>query len=79
MKQNNLTLSIYLVKKGYLKNRQSIYKEIKKAGAEGWAVEVFELLLKNDFVKLQEISKEMMAYSNLLELGVSVSTFLDKK
>lgn len=76
MKQEKLTIQIYLLMIGKLKNRQSIYKEIKKNGTEGWASEIFDLLLSNDLIRLQEISKELINYDNLLKMGVSVSKLL---
>ena len=76
MKQEKLTIQIYLLMIGKLKNRQSIYKEIKKNGTEGWASEIFDLLLSNDLIRLQEISKELINYDNLLKMGVSVSRLL---
>jgi hypothetical protein len=76
--QNKLTLPIYLLKIGKLKNKQSIYKEIRKNGAEGWAMEIFDLLL-NDFEGLQEIRKEILHYNSLLEMGITVNAFLSKK
>lgn len=76
--QNKLTLPIYLLKIGKLKNKQSIYKEIRKNGAEGWAMEIFDLLL-NDPEGLQEIRKEILHYNSLLEMGITVNAFLSKK
>lgn len=77
---HELNLPIYLLKKGFLKNRQSTYKAIKKKGAEGWADMFFnEYILKNDITGIQEVMKEAIELDTRLKNGVSLSRILAEK